>query len=207
MKPLPNDTFLLASDARPFCYYVRLTSINRQAVFDTCHSGTILDLPHHHCNSVYVPWLSKGVLATRRVENNNGTSLFYPSRKLLQGPAYPVPLIASVISSTTQVGESAGDWQPNRHWRSMGDSKAHPAREGRLQRRYAIALSPFPTPIPRWKSLGDSGGYRADILSPTRYDSPVSNVRCDGWCKHDIFARRVAVSVALIFRARVGQLN
>jgi hypothetical protein len=24
-----------------------------------CHSGTMLDLPHFHCNSVYVPWQSK----------------------------------------------------------------------------------------------------------------------------------------------------
>ncbi|KAF8260705.1 caspase domain-containing protein [Lactarius quietus] len=69
VKPLPAGSFLLA-------------------VFDTCHSGTMLDLPHHHCNSVYVPWQSKG---------------------------------------------DRGDWPLNRRWWSMGDSEAHPGREGRLQ--------------------------------------------------------------------------
>jgi hypothetical protein len=57
VKDLPAGTFLLA-------------------VFDTCHSGTMLDLPHHHCNSVYVPWQSKGQRVTMTMRNNNGTSLF-----------------------------------------------------------------------------------------------------------------------------------
>lgn len=35
------------------------------AIFDTCHSGTILDLPHHHCNRIYVPWMSKSRRKTR----------------------------------------------------------------------------------------------------------------------------------------------
>jgi len=29
------------------------------AIFDTCHSASLLDLPHHRCNRVYVPWVSK----------------------------------------------------------------------------------------------------------------------------------------------------
>ncbi|KAJ6473919.1 caspase domain-containing protein [Mycena vulgaris] len=30
------------------------------AVLDTCHSGSLLDLPHYRCNRVPVPWLSRG---------------------------------------------------------------------------------------------------------------------------------------------------
>ncbi|KAJ7635402.1 caspase domain-containing protein [Roridomyces roridus] len=30
------------------------------AVFDSCHSATLLDLEHTRCNRVFVPWLSKG---------------------------------------------------------------------------------------------------------------------------------------------------
>jgi len=41
------------------------------AVFDTCHSGTMLDLPHYHCNDLYVPWLSKGERRTRTFHNRN----------------------------------------------------------------------------------------------------------------------------------------
>ena len=36
----------------------------------------MLDLPHHHCNSVYVPWISKGQRATLTIRNNMSTSLF-----------------------------------------------------------------------------------------------------------------------------------
>ncbi len=60
-----------------------------QAVFDTCHSGTMLDLPHYYCNSVYVPWQSKGDRRTLTMHNQNGLSpfpsfsLFYSSLTLL----------------------------------------------------------------------------------------------------------------------------
>ncbi|KAH9953158.1 caspase domain-containing protein [Russula dissimulans] len=43
------------------------------AVLDTCHSGTLLGLPHHHCNSVYVPWQSKGERRTMTEQNINAT--------------------------------------------------------------------------------------------------------------------------------------
>ncbi|KAF9787771.1 caspase domain-containing protein [Thelephora terrestris] len=30
------------------------------AIVDSCHSGTMLDLGHYRCNSVYYPWVNKG---------------------------------------------------------------------------------------------------------------------------------------------------
>jgi hypothetical protein len=109
----------------------------------------------------------------------------------LHGAAFPLPSIVGVMtrdidSSTrvysdplpapcprlqidTKLEDSREDDKPNKRWRS----EAAPAREGR----------------PR-----SSGSF----LSPTRYDSPVSNV-CDGWCEPDPFARRTAVSVLLFF--------
>ncbi|KAI9456372.1 caspase domain-containing protein [Lactarius psammicola] len=41
------------------------------AILDTCHSGTLLDLPHYHCNSVYVPWQSKDTRRKLTMQNNN----------------------------------------------------------------------------------------------------------------------------------------
>jgi hypothetical protein len=60
-----------------------------QAVFDSCHSGTLLgalgylvtsiagltgplraDLDHYKCNAVYVPWVSKGTRATDTPRNS-----------------------------------------------------------------------------------------------------------------------------------------
>ncbi|KAJ7429501.1 caspase domain-containing protein [Mycena latifolia] len=30
------------------------------AVLDTCHSGSLLDLPHYRCDRVFVPWVNRG---------------------------------------------------------------------------------------------------------------------------------------------------
>ncbi len=31
------------------------------AIFDTCHSGTLLDLNHYACNQVWYPWCNNGI--------------------------------------------------------------------------------------------------------------------------------------------------
>ncbi|KAN0136670.1 Caspase domain containing protein [Lactarius tabidus] len=171
VRHLPAGTFLLG-------------------VFDTCHSGTMLDLPHYHCNSIYVPWQSKGQRVTMTMRNNN---VRHHAMGLsgLQGAAFPLPSIVSVMargndSNTrlysdplpapcprlridTKLGESTEDEQPNKRWKSMG-SEACPARKGR----------------PR--SIGS-------ILPLMRVESPVSNV-CDGWCGHNPFAHRTALSLS-----------
>ena len=30
------------------------------AIFDSCHSGTLLDLDHYLCNRVWFPWCNRG---------------------------------------------------------------------------------------------------------------------------------------------------
>lgn len=40
-------------------------------MFDSCHSGTLLDLKHFRCNRVYVPWLNKGNRRTNSNWNSN----------------------------------------------------------------------------------------------------------------------------------------
>ncbi|KJA18485.1 hypothetical protein HYPSUDRAFT_45202 [Hypholoma sublateritium FD-334 SS-4] len=40
------------------------------AVLDCCHSGSLLDLEHSHCNNVYVPWLNKGRRRTKTLQAN-----------------------------------------------------------------------------------------------------------------------------------------
>jgi hypothetical protein len=54
---------------------------------------------------------------------------------------------------------------------SMGDSEAYPAREGRRPQR------------------------RTTFMSPTRYDSPVSDVECNGWCGYDHISGPIVVSI------------
>ncbi|KAN0136650.1 Caspase domain containing protein [Lactarius tabidus] len=167
-------------------------SINRivlQAVFDAFDSGTLLDLPHHHCNSVYVPWQSKGERRTLTKQNINvrhqavGLSGLHGNpfaliadvvtRDNVQLLTDPFPSPHPLLQIDTQVlAETTDDGQPNRRRTSIGESEIHPVGEG-----------------------GHSGSHA--ILSPTRCDSPVSYVRCDGWCGYDPFESRFAVSLSL----------
>ncbi|KAJ3508179.1 hypothetical protein NLJ89_g5898 [Agrocybe chaxingu] len=41
------------------------------AVFDSCNSGTLLDLKHFRCNQVYVPWLNRGDRRTKSMWYQN----------------------------------------------------------------------------------------------------------------------------------------
>ncbi|KAJ7775646.1 caspase domain-containing protein [Mycena maculata] len=41
------------------------------AVFDSCHSASLLDLAHYRCNRVYVPWISKGRRRSDELWNAN----------------------------------------------------------------------------------------------------------------------------------------
>ena len=46
----------------------------------------------------------------------------------------------------------------------------------------------------REKSVEASRLGGSSILSPTRYDSPVSRMKCDGWCGYDLIPRATVVS-------------
>lgn len=73
VDPLPvGCTLLVGSFLFRACFCVILICCVLQAILDTCHSGTMLDLPHYHCNSIYVPWQSKGERRTMTMQNING---------------------------------------------------------------------------------------------------------------------------------------
>jgi hypothetical protein len=160
------------------------------AVFDAFDSGTLLDLPHHHCNSVYVPWQSKGERVTLTMRNLN---VRHQAVGLSDPHGNPFSSIADVVArdnvrlladplpsphpqmriDTQMLVESTDDGQPTRHWGSIGaESEAYPTGEDGHPRSYA------------------------NILSPTRCDSPVSYVKCDGWCGYDPFESRFALSLS-----------
>ncbi|KAJ7157714.1 hypothetical protein C8R43DRAFT_1125381 [Mycena crocata] len=59
------------------------------AVFDSCHSASLLDLEHLRCNRVFVPWLSKGKRKSDGMRNVLGIET--------SGPSGGVPLCPAVM--------------------------------------------------------------------------------------------------------------
>ena len=59
VDPLPVGSSLLVRNLCSASIFVIPHARVFQAILDTCHSGTLLHLPHYHCNDVYVPWQSK----------------------------------------------------------------------------------------------------------------------------------------------------
>ena len=157
--------------------------ITVQAILDTCHSGTLLDLPHHHCNSVYVPWQSKGTRRTLTMQNNNGlhshsTIVRWADIHLVRrqatdftksrSPDQPLPPIATIMDLQEPGDRSARP--PSR----IDDG----ASEGRsvVQRESSPAAKSRATRRPRERSL---------FPSQPRSASPESLFICSGWCDHD----------------------
>jgi hypothetical protein len=138
------------------------------AVLDTCHSGTLLDLPHFHCNCVYVPWESKGKRRTLTMQNNNvrRQATYFTNAT---SPDQPLPLIATIMDS-----------------QELGDRSARPplrvddgASEGRSvdQRESSPAAQSRETRRPRERPLL--------LQSQARSASPESIFTCSGWCDRD----------------------
>ncbi|KAF7978215.1 hypothetical protein HWV62_1204 [Athelia sp. TMB] len=53
---------------------------NLVAIFDTCHSASLLDLEHYRCNRVYVPWMTRVQSSMRiyehRVRHTPGSNIY-----------------------------------------------------------------------------------------------------------------------------------
>ncbi|KAF8173239.1 peptidase C14, caspase domain-containing protein [Mycena galopus ATCC 62051] len=56
------------------------------AVFDSCHSASLLDLEHMRCNQVFVPWISKGKRKTDEIRNRIVRRLAIPVQTPSRSP-------------------------------------------------------------------------------------------------------------------------
>ncbi|KAI9432855.1 caspase domain-containing protein [Lactarius indigo] len=135
------------------------------AILDTCHSGTLLDLPHHHCNSVYVPWQSKGTRRTLTIQNNNVRRQATDSWR---SPDQVSPSIGAIIDLQEAGGRSVHP--PSRI--DDGTGAGRPAN----QRESSPASQSRATRRPR---------ERLFFPSAPRTVSPEPLPVCDGWCDSD----------------------
>jgi hypothetical protein len=149
-----------------------------QAILDTCHSGTLLDLPHYHCNSVYVPWESKGNRRTMTKQNINGLS--------------PLPHRTSHILTLAQVRRQATDRdftnsEPPRSIEATFDNQ--PVDPGSRQNPPAGTQVRGLTNQSELSSESQCRSTRRSrdrtlFASQRRCASPEPRFVCDGWCKY-----------------------
>ncbi|KAI9438830.1 hypothetical protein H4582DRAFT_2146753 [Lactarius indigo] len=136
------------------------------AIFDTSFSGTMLNLPHSHCNNLYVPWLSKGA---RLRGYAMGFSHF--------------PDLASLSSAGTVAG--GGD----RRLTHLPPLSGTPLR---IDTRLGGSVDDGQT-IQSAMSFGEPEAY---LASPVLCDSPVPLFECDGWCQYDTFTHPKVLSLS-----------
>ncbi|KAI0278409.1 caspase domain-containing protein [Russula aff. rugulosa BPL654] len=142
------------------------------AILDTCHSGTMLDLPHYHCNDIYVPWLSKGDRRTKTMQN-----------KIVRGQEFG---LVSRPGSVSLQPSSIASVMGSQHTLSV----TRPGSMLRVNTNIGSALSASHLSVDT--NVQDS----MSILSPNRrYASPISRVRCDGWCGYELKPCATVVSV------------
>ncbi|KAI9440266.1 caspase domain-containing protein [Lactarius psammicola] len=136
------------------------------ALLDTCHSGTLLDLPHYHCNSVYVPWRSKGKRRTNSWQNV--TVIQDPLFSEAATTAPPRSSIANILA-----------------WGKPSAPTTTNARSV-LPIFVSIPLSIDQRVAPAPIEVGARHLREYDLpSSPRLCASPVSRFPCDGWCRTD----------------------
>ncbi|KAH9991895.1 caspase domain-containing protein [Russula vinacea] len=136
------------------------------ALLDTCHSGTLLDLPHYYCNSVYVPWRSKGKRRTNSWQNVTvRRDAAFIQESFLPDPApHPSPVISSIL----------------------GQSRRTEGKPSVLPIFVSIPLSIDRRVAPAPMEVGARHLRDYSLLSSPRFcASPSSRLPCDGWCIPD----------------------
>jgi len=152
-----------------------------QAILDTCHSGTLLDLPHYHCNNVYVPWQSKGQRRSMSLQNANGSSLrhlplSYADIRVVRHQA--TDFANSTFMPQSIESQFEGRWFPDE------PSNELPQIITQVGGRRSVDQSGFSPSRMSWESRRGRGLERTSFGSQPRFESPEATFVCDGWCEY-----------------------
>ncbi|CAA7261280.1 unnamed protein product [Cyclocybe aegerita] len=144
------------------------------AVFDSCHSGTLLDLPHYHCNAVYLPFVNKGVRGTKdnwRLLNRENAAL-YPNTSNTPSPRTPrSPRLGLRRFSILNDARANRTAQQQRHPQVLPEAQAE---------------NPAPAAVAPTRSLSidtaiDSAHRLQVCQSAMMYESPDQTFQCNGF--------------------------
>ncbi|KIY68186.1 hypothetical protein CYLTODRAFT_374758 [Cylindrobasidium torrendii FP15055 ss-10] len=114
------------------------------AVFDSCHSASLLDLDHFRCNRVYVPWMSKGRRRSDSVWNrivrhnamDSSSDLLVNSTNVYQTKRTSPGSVSGRKTSVLRVGEMQKERQEG----------YRQARQRSKSKRMSIRSTYHPTP-------------------------------------------------------------
>ncbi|KAJ7671798.1 peptidase C14, caspase domain-containing protein [Mycena rosella] len=148
------------------------------AVFDSCHSASLLDLEHLRCNRVFVPWMSKGKRKSDEMRNRMVRRLAMPmespscatrSRTIYQSSrasptrvrsrCTPIDTVYSPMLSPRPSPRSPLNGFMPAPWDSPTTSPENETVPGRLARRVSLSSarpasrkSRVPAPLKLWES-------------------------------------------------------
>ncbi|KAJ3508177.1 hypothetical protein NLJ89_g5897 [Agrocybe chaxingu] len=167
------------------------------AVFDSCHSGTLLDLPHYHCNAVYLPFVNKGTRGTKdnwRLLNRENAGL-YPNTPNTPSPRTP---------RSQRLGL--------RRFSILNDARANRAVQQQLPQVLpeVQGSNPAPSAVEPTRSLSIDTAIDATHIaqlcpSAMMYESPDQTFQCNGFILH---ARAIELHAAAAdFRSKMRVYN
>ncbi|KAJ7209027.1 caspase domain-containing protein [Mycena haematopus] len=158
------------------------------AVFDSCHSASLLDLAHFRCNRVYVPWLSKG---RRRSDERWNAVVRRHALPLLPPSKPPTPVHSPPPSRSTSRPPplSRSNTHASARARSppftqlplqsttlpKGPARKVTRRATREMRELMQLLEevpPLPTSVP--EEIPTLGAEAGDNVEPTRPNTPLT---------------------------------
>ncbi|KAH9848759.1 peptidase C14, caspase domain-containing protein [Lenzites betulinus] len=183
---------------------------NLTAIFDSCHSGTLLDLDHYLCNNVYYPWISPGFrnqkTLWRQVRRKNGQYMSQAGIKVIT-KKHPLSASAGRRGSDTTRKTSTSSVRIYQRKRlsedevlvmdtSVGIIDTHDGKARQfsirsqpvsVKRRPSSMLSQLLEGRATRLATGDSARQSTDTLHE-EYDVPMcsspTDMRvCDGWCQ------------------------
>ncbi|KAF8816851.1 hypothetical protein BYT27DRAFT_7181309 [Phlegmacium glaucopus] len=139
------------------------------AIFDSCHSASLLDLEHFRCNRVYVPWLNKGRRKTDFLRN------------VVMRHNAKIDVSLRSVTQATRLSRSAITWKRT----SIDQVLASPLMPSTFD---LTQMSPITTKTKKSLSIsttiGDESWYGSAGSPIARCGSPES-MFCTGRCRDD----------------------
>ncbi|KAG6855663.1 hypothetical protein H0H87_012332 [Tephrocybe sp. NHM501043] len=188
-----------------------------QAIFDSCHSASLLDLEHLRCNQVYVPWVSKGKRKSdSRWNANDYLSAF--SRNIYQHKRVSHDGVAARRASVHQLsnptpnyrrlsintGRSIFELEESETWY---DSPSSPIKRLSGEKANVISISASKDEQISWEDADGGSMTKAlvNILKANPHPPLVHLLRDISHELHDLYLKLHTSS--RIYRKRVRELN